>query len=118
MELNNFRAKMQELREHPERRISDHKRDVIMQRIVAWNGDKRQHIIVMEELAELIQQVSKYLRYGRTEDTRTALLEEMTDVAICLEMLRYMQGIPEYELRNAAQVKLIEALEKARGEGE
>ena len=116
MELNKFEKQMQELREHPELRIPEHRRDVMLQEIVTWNGDKKQHIIVMEELAELIQQVSKYLRYGETKYNRTALLEEMADVAIGLEMLRYMHNIPEYEFADAVQVKLEVALEKARRE--
>lgn len=117
MELNKFEKQMQELREHPELRIPEHRRDVMLQEIVAWNGDKKQHIIVTEELAELIQQVSKLLRYKATEDNRTALLEEMADVTICLEMLRYMHDIPEHELEDAVQIKAEAALEKARREG-
>lgn len=114
MELNKFEKQMQELREHPGLRIPEHRRDVMLQEIVTRNGDRKQHIIVMEELAELIQQVSKYLRYGEKEENRLALLEEMADATICLEMLRYMHDIPEYEWEDAIQVKLESALEKAR----
>lgn len=52
MELNKFEKQMQELREHPELRIPEHRRDVMLQEIVTWNGDKKQHIIVMEKLVE------------------------------------------------------------------
>ena len=114
MELNKFKEQMQELLLFPEHRASRDKRDIMLQQIVAWNGHKKQHIIVMEKLAELIQQVSKYLRYEEKEENRLVLLEEMADAAICLEMLRYMHDIPEYELRDAVQVKLKAALEKAR----
>jgi len=57
----------------------------------------------MEELAELSQQVSKKLR---GKENAVELLEEMADVSICLEMLRYMSNIPKYQLNDAINVKL------------
>ena len=89
-------------------KMTEDERMLATQAIVAHNGIEKQHIIVMEELAELAQQVSKKLRGKENE---VELLEEMADVSICLEMLRYMNDIPKYQLENAINVKLKRGME-------
>lgn len=60
----------------------------VLFKVVQKEGDK-QLVIAMEECAELIQAISKQLRYGINFDN---LAEEMADVAICLEELKLMYG--------------------------
>lgn len=63
--------------------------------------------IAQEECAELIQAISKYLRYGDIDP----LLEEFADVHIVLEQIRQMFGITEDEANRVAEIKLYRALE-------
>lgn len=111
MDLGDFKEQMQNSTV-----MSPDKRDIAMQHIVYENGFEKQHIIIMEELAELMQQVSKQIRYKQTNENLLTLIEEMADAKICLEMLRYMHEIPVYELDKAVSVKLRRALRNAEGE--
>lgn len=111
MDLGDFKEQMQNAA-----LMSPDKKNIAMQHIVYENGFEKQHIIIMEELSELTQQVSKQIRYGETDENLLALIEEMADVKICLEMLRYMHDIPVYDLDKAVSVKLRRALRNAEGE--
>lgn len=103
MNLEEFKKSLEE----PPKMTEDEQM-LVIQAIVAHNGIEKQHVIVMEELAELAQQVSKKLR---GKENAVELLEEMADVSICLEMLRYMNDIPKYQLENAINVKLKRGME-------
>lgn len=60
-------------------------------------------IIVMEELAELSQQVSKTLR---GQEDRMHLLEELADVYIGNEFVKSICGFSDNEIAKAINVKL------------
>lgn len=60
-------------------------------------------IVVTEELAELSQVLCKSLR-GKTD--RTAILEELADVAIGNDYIQKIYGITDEELEKAKSVKL------------
>lgn len=98
MNLREFEVAM-----HRPPQMSEEERALAIQAMVASNGNEKQHVIVMEELAELAQQISKQLR---GKGNQLALLEEMADVAICLKMLCYMDNVSKQELNNAIAVKL------------
>lgn len=66
-------------------------------------GIERELIIIMEELAELIQQVSKVYRH---QEDPMHLLEEIADVYICLEQLKMIARIPPAAIDAAMLVKL------------
>ena len=68
---------------------------------------KHQLMILMEELAELIQATSKLLRYGDTEP----FLEEYADVMVMLEQARQMYHIDADEINRRADKKLYRVLE-------
>ena len=61
-------------------------------------------VIVMEELNELGQQVSKFCR-GKSD--HYDLVEEMADVAIGLEYLKQICKVSEEELQQAIKVKTV-----------
>ena len=63
----------------------------------------RNLIIVMEELSELSQQVSKYLRGKR--DT-LGLIEEVGDVYLALDYVKSICHISEDQINKAMNVKL------------
>jgi len=65
-----------------------------------------QMLLAMEELAELTQAISKYLRYGDTEP----LLEEYADVLVMLEQVRQILNIDDEEINKRAGKKLYRAL--------
>ena len=69
------------------------------------DGNPRGHknlIIVMEELAELSQAVSKELR-GKGD--RTNLLEEYADVLLCLQYIKAIAGFTDEQIDKAITVK-------------
>ena len=68
---------------------------------------QHQMLMLMEELAELVQATSKYLRYGETEP----FLEEFADVEVMLEQMRQMYHIDAEEINKRAEKKLWRALE-------
>lgn len=67
-------------------------------------------IIVMEELAELAQAISKQLREKNNKYTDN-LLEELADVCICTEYIKKIFNINDIILNKAINVKVKE-LEK------
>lgn len=68
---------------------------------------EHQIMLLMEELAELIQATSKLVRYGDTEP----FLEEFADVEVMLEQMRQMYHIDAEEINKRAEKKLWRALE-------
>lgn len=68
---------------------------------------EHQLMMLMEELAELIQATSKLVRYGDTEP----FLEEFADVEVMMEQMRQMYHIDAEEINKRAAKKLWRALE-------
>lgn len=69
------------------------------------DGNPRGHknlIIVMEELSELSQAVSKELR-GKGD--RVNLLEEYADVVLCLQYIKEIAGFTDKQIDKAITVK-------------
>ena len=63
-------------------------------------------VIAMEEMAELIQVLSKAMRFGFTPgDTGKRLLQEMGDVSLLLKLLQNTFGIEDEELHIAMENK-------------
>lgn len=60
--------------------------------------------IAMEECAELIQAVSKHSRYNCNE-TRANLIEEISDVLLCIEQLKIMAKITPEEIQKCIDTK-------------
>ncbi len=76
-------------------------------KIIKIYPKEHQLLLAMEELAELTQAISKYLRYGDTEP----LMEEYADVEIMLEQLKQMLQIDDNEINKRADKKLWRALD-------
>ena len=76
-------------------------------------------MIIMEELAELTQAVSKMNRNssGKDSDEYYVLLEEMADVYICLLFLQKHYNIDLFDFNRAMNIKLYREL-KRRTDGE
>jgi len=70
---------------------------------------------LMEECAELIQAVNKYKRAKTAEETHTALqhyAEEIADVEVMLEQIKYLLDIKESDLDDIKQFKLHRVLNR------
>ena len=86
--------------------------------IISYYGSDAQSMIHMEECAELIQAISKVRRTVhrlgvpldpcRSEDEATAynhLVEEISDVLICMEQMTEMYGIKNTEIQDMVAMK-------------
>ncbi len=69
-------------------------------------------VIAMEELGELQQAISKYLR-GNRDIAPLNILEEMADVSLCMEWIKDIVGIKDEDLSKAINVKLNRMHRKA-----
>lgn len=75
----------------------DHAKNNYMQ-----DNNMYQFAVVIEEMAELTQELTKMLR-GR--DNRTGVVEELADVQLCVWVTMKMLGITDEEINQAIQVK-------------
>lgn len=70
-------------------------------------------IITIEELSELSQALTKYVRYMCSDESlrkdlygiHEMIIEELADVEICLEKFKNMNKIEDYELDKVKQYK-------------
>lgn len=62
--------------------------DNINQKLLAYNGEEEQLFVALEEMGELIQGISKYVRYGLTPEVKANLSKEIADVQFTLETLQ------------------------------
>lgn len=91
--------------------LSEKERRRVLRKSVEKDPWKTKCTIVMEELAELQQQVSKQIRgYG----DRVGLLEEMADAYICLNFLESIFDIKPEELQKAIDVKIYRLKENLK----
>lgn len=94
-----------------------HRKKLIQKSLEICKDNKIGHynqIIVMEELAELSKEVSKFVRL---KGNRDALLEEMADVLIGIDYLKEIHDISDEELNKAIAIKLYR-LKHAQSKGE
>lgn len=75
----------------------------ILKKNITLNGVETEWVIIMEELSELIQEVSKHYR---GKGCSMHLLEEMADVYICLDELKLITGIDDRDIMAAVSVKM------------
>ena len=93
-------------------------------RVISFYGPNKQSLIQCEELAELIQAISKMRRVRSSQqdgsqidadDAYGNLVEEMSDVLICLEQMQEMYGIPDHQIQKAVMEKCARQEERIRG---
>lgn len=68
-------------------------KDEDISRLIDCHGETETLVICMEELAELQQAISKYVRYGDLQEVKENITEELADVTICMAMIRDIAGI-------------------------
>ena len=75
-------------------------------------GANLQTTVCMEELAELIQAISKEKR-GKSD--KNHLAEEMADVLICIEILKQAYQISDHDIDNWIEKKQTRIYERMNG---
>ena len=83
----------------------------IVAEVVLTYGDQIMSTICMEECAELIQAISKNIR---GKDAKESLTEEIADVLICIEALKYMHGIEDADISTWVKRKQDREAERLR----
>ena len=73
--------------------------------VIEQHGIQKQSIIAMEECAELIQAISKAIRYQNDNVSNYHLTEEIGDVLICIEQLKVMYGITDDAIQTWVNLK-------------
>ena len=83
----------------------------ILEKAIKHYGNENQMMQTMEENSELIQAISKCLRYKDDIEARNNLVEEVEDTLIMIDQLKIIMDIKDYELECYRQYKL-ERLER------
>ena len=92
----------------------------IIEKIITYYGWRHQMRKTMEECAELIQAINKYLDDPHDE-TRTHVVEEIADVEFMLEQLKhqYILDVTPKEVTDVKAVKMYKVmLEMVDGEND
>lgn len=104
MDLNEFKAQLKTVETTLDENDVDRVLTAALKKVPEDKNNKGTYnlIIVMEELAELTQQVSKYIR-GKAD--RYCVLEELADVYLSARYVKNIVGISDEELNAAINVK-------------
>lgn len=63
-------------------------------------------IVCMEECSELIQAISKSIRYKHSKEYEENMVEEIADVYICAEILKSINRITDEEIQTMVDKKM------------
>lgn len=88
----------------------------IIEILIKTYGVNTQLDIAVEELAELIQSICKYKRYG-TEKEELDLLEEMADVEIMLSQLKSIFNLDQRDIDRMKDYKLTRQIGRMKEKG-
>ena len=85
--------------------------------IIEKNGITSQCIVAMEECSELQKAISKALRYEQgdrfvADNQRENLIEEIADVLICIDQLKFMFSVEQSEIEEMKELKEKRTLER------
>jgi hypothetical protein len=72
---------------------------------INYFGVNKQEVVAIEEMAELTQQLSKFI-INHSNKSREKLLEEFVDVTIMLNQLKIIFGITDEEIETNKNFKL------------
>lgn len=93
--------------------------DLVEEIVKKWSQtDPLLETIAMEECGELIQAISKIVRYGKADAEIKNLSEECADVLICIEALAEKYGLKPYiEVWQRSKVERLDERIKAKSDG-
>ena len=75
----------------------------LLQKVIDKYGTTLQSTVAMEELAELIKEISKVIRGNKNAD---GMIEEIADVLIMIEQLKLMYNISDEEIESEISDKM------------
>lgn len=80
-------------------------RDDFLKECIAFFGERKQQAVCVEEMAELTQQLCKFM-IDHPNKSREKLVEEYTDVLIMLNQMKIIFDITDEEVENGKVFKL------------
>lgn len=106
--------------------LSPEQEGAVKMRSIARYGADTQTAVCMEELAELIQAISKLKRFNPEDPTNMVgrnelienLYEEMADALICFHLLAEIYGLKPSDLRSMVDHKVWRMKRKMEAQGE
>lgn len=85
-------------------------------KIVDHYGVEAQIPVWIEEMSELTKELCKWSRKGMSEELIEHIKEEIADVSICLDQLKYTITYTENELMEEYKKKVDRQLERIKNE--
>ena len=79
---------------------------------INYNGTVLESTIAMEELAELIQAISKVKRYGCVGKHKDNLIEEIADTQIVIAEVMMMFGVTDDDVKGVMNAKIRRLIER------
>jgi hypothetical protein len=83
-------------------------KETLQKAVNKWGVNIQQDMII-EEMSELIKEICKS---KRGKENRIEIVEELTDVLIMLEQLKFMYNISDEEINGFAKVKIYKLKER------
>ena len=87
----------------------------IFKKNIEANGEYIELQVLEEECAELIQAVSKGIRYGFTYDLLDNFIEECADVSIAMAQTMEILGVEDAQYKQKIKEKLDRMLKRLEG---
>ena len=78
----------------------------ILEKAIKHYGAKNQMAQTIEELAELIVAINKYIRYPDNIESKQHVAEEIADTLIMIDQLKIILDIKDYEINCYRDYKL------------
>ena len=88
--------------------------EMLNRRIAEHYGYKSQSKMLIEECAELIQAISKYNR-ETTEKRMENLVEEIADVEMMIDQIKYLLAIEHEKLDSWKSLKINRTIDRMNG---
>lgn len=84
----------------------------LQRKVVNHFGVREQSIIAMEECSELIQAISKAMRYPNDIGRHNNLAEEIADVLLCIEQIKSIYNVEDVEIDRWTDFKQTRQLDR------
>jgi len=96
---------------------SEQKNDIYIEAINVFGKEKQMNMAI-EEMAELIKEISKVIRYDSIEKPNSNIVEEIADVEIMLEQVKDIMSCHAavYSMKMKKLNRLSERLKELKGD--
>ncbi len=90
----------------------------ILKKAIEHYGSQNQMMVAMEESSELIQAISKCIRYPDDIEVKQHITEEIADTLIMIDQLKIILDIKDYEINCYKDYKLCRLERRINNEKE